>query len=188
MGGVIEKVHFYKFCEEILSKKTHEKDIHKIIQFEKKLRHKLDASEITLDFYLEQINQHFKTNYSKNEYILDIRKYTDFDEKLFEFIKNNLKNKYKLYILSNNSELFIDNKIKKKISEVFEKQFYSFELKERKPEIKIYEIFIKKTKLKSEECLFIDDKERNLLPAKELGFQTYQYKNLEELKQKLFKL
>jgi putative hydrolase of the HAD superfamily len=47
----------------------------------------------------------------------------------------------------------------------------------RKPELKIYRLTLKKLKVKPEECIFIDDKEKNLKPAKKLGIKTVLAKN-----------
>lgn len=41
-----------------------------------------------------------------------------------------------------------------------------------KPEVEIYELFLKRYECLPEECLFIDDKPENLLTARNMGFRT----------------
>ncbi len=50
-----------------------------------------------------------------------------------------------------------------------------------KPDPKIYKRLLKKIRMSAEECLYIDDREYNLLPAKELGMQTILFKNTKQL-------
>jgi len=47
----------------------------------------------------------------------------------------------------------------------------------RKPELKIYKLALKKLKVKPEECIFIDDQNENLKPAKKLGMKVILAKN-----------
>lgn len=67
----------------------------------------------------------------------------------------------------------------------FDKLFFSCEMNSRKPEKKIYEKAISSLKEKPQKILFIDDRIRNLEPAKELGIKTIQYKNLNDIKTQL---
>lgn len=58
----------------------------------------------------------------------------------------------------------------------------------RKPNIKIYEYALEKTKNKPEECIYIDDKADLLLPAKQLGIKTIHFISAESLKEKLIEM
>ncbi|MHA1689699.1 MAG: HAD-IA family hydrolase [Promethearchaeota archaeon] len=53
--------------------------------------------------------------------------------------------------------------------ELFDHVFLSYELSMRKPEIEKYKYVLKKLNAKPEECIFIDDKLVNLVPARKLG-------------------
>jgi FMN phosphatase YigB (HAD superfamily) len=44
---------------------------------------------------------------------------------------------------------------------------------------------LKKLKIDPRQCIFVDDKKENLLPAKKLGMKTILFKNLNNLKEKL---
>ena len=41
--------------------------------------------------------------------------------------------------------------------------------------IKQFEFFLKKSGVKAEECVFVDDKVRNLIPAQTMGFKTIKF-------------
>lgn len=108
-------------------------------------------------------------------------------------LANLLAKKYRVLILSNNSKNgpgFIAKKLKisyKKIPFI-----NSSKVGMRKPGLKIYRYALSKFKLKPGKTLLIDDKERNLRPARRLGMHTFRYKkNYPELlaflnKQRIF--
>ena len=66
--------------------------------------------------------------------------------------------------------------------------FFSRELHVRKPDPDIYKMCLEKMRLNAEECVFIDDMERNLIPAKGLGMKTILFTDLENMKIELEKL
>jgi len=91
-----------------------------------------------------------------------------------------LKEKYRLFLLSNNNEIHYkwimeylntayqlqDN------STFFEKDYYSHLMGLRKPNREIFEYVLQKHDLKVEETLFIDDSPQHLQTAALLGLQT----------------
>lgn len=85
---------------------------------------------------------------------------------------------YQIIIFSNNQSGF-----PKIIGEKLKINFFvypfinSSKIKLRKPFINSYKYVLKKYKLKAQETIFIDDKERNILPAKHLGLHTFHYTN-----------
>lgn len=96
------------------------------------------------------------------------------------FLKD-LKTKYKTYILSNTSPLHIEwvhNHLKKVHGvEEFEGKFlngafYSHELKLAKPEPEIYRVVQSQIGVPPVEILFIDDLERNVFGAREVGWNA----------------
>jgi HAD superfamily hydrolase (TIGR01509 family) len=50
---------------------------------------------------------------------------------------------------------------------------------------RIYKILIKRAGLKAKEILFIDDKKRNIITAKQIGFNTILFKNKQRLEKEL---
>ena len=54
-----------------------------------------------------------------------------------------------------------------------------------KPEPETYELILDRLNAKSKDCLFIDDQEKNLTAAREIGIQTIKFVNAEQLKEDL---
>lgn len=107
---------------------------------------------------------------------------------VFGFAKK-LKKHYKLGLLSNHVEDLMEEWIQEhKLGKVFDAMVLSYKSRKAKPEKAIYLETAKKLKVKPEECVFIDDLERNLLPARELGMKAIHFKNLAQLKKELKEL
>lgn len=100
-----------------------------------------------------------------------------------------LKNKYKLFYLSNSVKERIA-KLNQRfgLTSFFDGGVFSHEVGVRKPDIKIYKIILQKYNLKSEETIFVDDKEKNLPPARELGLKTILFTSAEDLRTRLHEL
>ncbi|KKQ56686.1 MAG: HAD-superfamily hydrolase, subfamily IA, variant 3 [Parcubacteria group bacterium GW2011_GWA2_38_13] len=105
--------------------------------------------------------------------------YTGYREEMLEYIKKNLKGKYKLAILSNQIKTWIEPILKeKKFEEVFDVIITSYNTGFAKPDIRIYKKAIQALGVKAQECIYIEDKPRNVGPAEALGmkvilFQSY---------------
>lgn len=96
---------------------------------------------------------------------------------------------YSVYFVSNEGRGYwkmVDDKFK--ISEIFIDGVVSYQLRVRKPDTKIFKMLIAKYKLVAEECLFIDDNEKNLRGAESLGMKTLHFTNLGQLKEDLRRL
>ncbi len=95
-----------------------------------------------------------------------------------------LKNQgYKLYVLSNMTRHFIAREYKFPIFTYFDGIVYSAPIKMVKPNPEIYEFILKKYSLMPEECLFIDDIEKNLATAARFNIKTFLFKdNVNDLK------
>ena len=93
---------------------------------------------------------------------------------------------YNLYILSNTSELHIEqfntmfnDAAGCKLYDVFTHGFYSFQTGYHKPDPAAFKDVLKKAKIKANETLFLDDNIHNVKAAKELGFNAIHiYENL----------
>lgn len=110
----------------------------------------------------------FKDFVEKYDYYLNkIDYYTDVRD--YEI---SLKKHCKIGILSN--LLILDKKrLDKEVGlSNYDYVFLSFELGLRKPDIRIYEEVQKRLPFKKENILFIDDKEKNVLKAKEFGWNA----------------
>ncbi|MFH0954764.1 MAG: HAD family phosphatase [Candidatus Micrarchaeota archaeon] len=109
------------------------------------------------------------------------------NEGLLEIAKK-LKKKYKVALLSNLNDFHAEITKERGLFEPFDPCLLSCEVGLAKPDPKIFELVLKKMKLLANECVFVDDRERHLKPAKEMGFQTILFKNNEQLVNDLQKL
>ncbi|HPQ20614.1 MAG TPA: HAD family phosphatase [Saprospiraceae bacterium] len=101
------------------------------------------------------------------------------DEHKFEVLRQ-LKNRYRIMILSNTNELHIDwvnRDLKKRnryddFQDLFEGNlYYSFQMGLIKPSIEIFKELISQSGIEPSKTLFIEDTEQNLIPAQSLGMQ-----------------
>ncbi len=105
-----------------------------------------------------------------------------------ELIKDLRKN-YQIGLLSDQTKEWWPYLNKKhNISDNFDFTIISAETGFHKPQKEIYKIALKKANCKPEECLFIDDLEHNLEPAKKLGMKTLLFENPEQIKRDLEKI
>jgi len=92
-----------------------------------------------------------------------------------------LSKKYPLYIASNHIPGFFEREMwLLEAKKYFKKVFASHKMGLAKPNPEFYLAMLKKTGLKAEECLFVDDAKRNLEAAKKLGFVTVWMDNKSE--------
>ena len=103
----------------------------------------------------------------------------NFREKSLLFL-DELKPKYKLFLLSNTNHIHIPefNKIynqkkrEKSFMEFFEKAYFSCEIGLRKPDAASYDWVLKEEKLVPGKTIFVDDSIQNVQAAKLAGMQT----------------
>ena len=106
-----------------------------------------------------------------------------------------LKNRYKIMILSNTNfihKLYYDKLVVdiygKNLKQLFDKVFYSFEVRSRKPELEIYQKVIDESSYSGKEILFFDDMKENLEIPKVIGMKTHHVEDITLTKQFLKKI
>lgn len=95
------------------------------------------------------------------------------------------KEGYRLFCLSNMSVEFYDYLKEREVFQYFDGQIISALEHVIKPEKEIYEVLIQRYDLVPEESVFIDDLEKNLDAARQLGFKTIHFTNKEKGVQEL---
>lgn len=113
---------------------------------------------------------------------------------LLRYLKRNW---YRTAILSNMAGKWAKAMRKKfSLDRYFRPAVFSGYYRAQKPDIRLYKIFVKRAKVKPSDCLYIDNKLVNLMPAHKLGMKTvlfgprkqklercdYAIENLNELK------
>jgi len=128
--------------------------------------------------FLEDVN--VKEDWQKmRDFFLNIY---EINEKVSNFFEEAKAKGIKLILLSNQIEdwwEYLNNKFK--IESYFDEIIVSHLTNTYKPNPDIYEIAIEVSGVKPEECLFIDDLERNLGPAEKIGIKTLLFENAEKL-------
>ena len=133
---------------------------------------------------------------SKQNFILEIQKFVpkasssqiinawnaileELPNERLEILKN-IKDKFSIFLLSNTNTIHIEKIIdklgKKKYEEfynLFDKVYYSHEVKLRKPNADIFKLVIKENCLSIKNTLFIDDSIQHIESAKKIGLKTY---------------
>lgn len=92
-----------------------------------------------------------------------------------------LKKDYKIFLLSNTNYIHYLSYVVDfekatrgiKFNDFFDRAYFSFELKMRKPNIEIYKYVLNEQQLIPEETLFIDDSLENIETAKMLNLKTH---------------
>lgn len=103
----------------------------------------------------------------------------DFPLHRLEFLQL-ISSKYRLFLLSNTDSTHID-KFEHKVGQsfardfysCFEKVYFSFEIRKRKPDENTYKYIINNHNLIPKKTLFVDDKLENIEGAKNLGLNTW---------------
>lgn len=138
--------------------------------------------------YLKKICQKLKIENPKikNFWKKAVQKSFKNQPKTLKLMKKLKEKNYKIGFLSNTEKSAI---------EFFKKQNYDIDVTvfsclegTVKPELKIYEILIKRMQMKPKEIVFLDDKKENILIAQQIGIKRILFKNIKQVKQELKKL
>ncbi len=126
------------------------------------------------------------TDISYKEFVKEISWYK-INNDVLKLIKK-LKGNYKVVLLSDNYDALLKTILNdKKLQNLFDYSFFSNSLHMVKyhDEEKIFRHVLKMINAKPERCIFIDDKEKNLIHAKIMGIHTILFKDINQLKKEL---
>ena len=135
----------------------------------------LPPKKVNVDYYLELWFQLYSivTHFS-----LDME---EIIERFHQagYIVSLMSNTYDIHARSNELRGFYD---------VFDNVFLSSEIGMIKPNIEKYKYVLNKLNTEPKNCIFIDDKIANLIPARELGIIVIRFESLEKFKRQLNKI
>ncbi|HSW85198.1 MAG TPA: HAD family phosphatase [Candidatus Saccharimonadales bacterium] len=106
------------------------------------------------------------------------------NEELFNYI-DELKHDFKIGLLSNVVSGYLEKLFSTDQLARFDNISISFDSGVRKPDQQAYEIAAKGLGVKTHECVFIDDQDRNVVGAQRTGMTTVLYKNVKQLRSDL---
>ena len=116
------------------------------------------------------------------------RKTFKFFPEIIELVKELKKQGIKTAVLSNIFKFEAEVIREHNGYDGFDAVILSYEVGMMKPESDIYKLVIKRLNVKPEECIFVDDQEKNLLPAEELGIKTVLAQNSEQIVKDVFSI
>jgi epoxide hydrolase-like predicted phosphatase len=102
---------------------------------------------------------------------------------------NDLRNNYKLALLTNASKGQLGPLVSSVgLDKLFDEIFISSELGMTKPDHRIFEHALEKMNVKPSETVFVDDLEKHVSAAKDLGINSILYEDFQQMKQELEKI
>lgn len=110
------------------------------------------------------------------------------NELLLRYIDQNLKDRFKISMLSNIADDRISELFREEDISMFDDMVLSYQVGLAKPDKRIYEIASERLGLAPEECVFIDDNSYYCNGAIEIGMQTVIYQNFKQMKTDLEKI
>ncbi|MFH0970587.1 MAG: HAD family phosphatase [Candidatus Diapherotrites archaeon] len=100
-----------------------------------------------------------------------------------------LKKRYKVALLTNNIGIWIESALhKNKLTDFFDVVISSHSVKMAKPNPEIYHEILRALGVSSAECVFIDDKQKNVDTANSMGMHGITFTSTAQLKRDLEKL
>ncbi|MFX0082307.1 MAG: HAD-IA family hydrolase [Candidatus Hodarchaeota archaeon] len=95
---------------------------------------------------------------------------------------------YTVSLMSNTHDIHAKSNMLKGFYDIFDNVFLSNEIGLIKPDLEKYKYVMKKLDTSPKKCVFIDDKIKNLVPARELGIIVIRFESFEKFKETLSEL
>ena len=102
------------------------------------------------------------------------------DPRMKELVLNLKKQGYDLAMLSD-SVPELTEVVRENFPDTFRVEVFSEEVRMRKPNPAIYDLTLERIGNPAEKCLFIDDKEKNLVYPQEIGINVHLFRSVDEL-------
>ena len=183
-GNVIAFYPIDDFLDKMSSHFNVDKELFQKVELQNRLKH--DLGEISTKEFIGNLSKGINRNVIVKEYYSLHQKFGQgkLNEELISLIKN-LKKRYKIFLLSNNSKPTYDSIVKSSLKKIFDKILFSYQVGIKKPNKEFFFKILEDTTFSPKNCLFIDDREDVCIAAKKYGFNTIVFKNNEQLKKEL---
>lgn len=170
----------------------------------RKLKRNLSSGIISSNEFLDKIFDKYYYPFQKTEGSLPPKKIntqyyvelwfdlysqvTQISLEMAEIIERLHQAGYTVSLMSNTHDIHAKSNNLKGFYDIFDYVFLSNEIGFIKPDLEKYKYVMKKLDTKPKKCVFIDDKIRNLVPARELGIIVIRYESLEKFRETLNEL
>ncbi|HET9721943.1 MAG TPA: HAD family phosphatase [Candidatus Saccharimonadales bacterium] len=148
------------------------------------------------------VNKHDSGQITKADFIKGMAKisHKDYDfvaqnindnrpnETLIKYIREQLKLRYKISVLSNAGDDYLSQMLKPQDVALFDDIVLSYRYKMIKPQQEIFELAAERLRVLTTECLFIDDSPNHCDGARRAGMKTIFYKDFPSFKSELEKI
>jgi putative hydrolase of the HAD superfamily len=187
-GGVISKPQNPENVSKMLQILNQDEDDFRSVYREK--RDNYDNGQLSGEEYWHSILQHYglEQNDSNVTKLIqeDIESWTQIDDSMIQFIKENREKLHKLAIISNMTrDCLVFMKKHFQWLELFDELTFSCEVGKNKPNAKIYEAFLCRIEIPPQECLFADDLAENVDGAIKSGMNVIHFKSFLQFRQEL---
>lgn len=170
----------------------------------RKIKRSLSSGRISSNEFLEKIFNKFYYPFQKTdgalppkkvnaEYYLELwfdlySQVTHFSSEMAEIIERLHQAGYTVSLMSNTHDIHVKSNMLKGFYDAFDNVFLSNEIGLIKPDMEKYKYVMKELDTSPKKCVFIDDKIKNLVPARELGIIVIRFELFERFKETLNEL
>jgi len=154
-----------------------------------KLMVEMNSGKINFKEFVQKTERKLNLGINEEEMKEIFRKSIIFSEDVAQIAKE-LSQKYEMIMMSDNDEATVEN-LKKDYPDIltlFSKKYFSHELKMRKPDSEFFKHILKDLNAKGVECIFIDDKQKNVDAAVNEGMIGILFTGADKLKEDLLSL
>jgi HAD superfamily hydrolase (TIGR01509 family) len=144
-----------------------------------------DQAKLNQISYDEFIDQLAKISGTDRGQVLDHTENYHSDIQLLAYIRDQLKPKYKLGIISNAGENWVIKIIGQDNEQMFDDIVLSYECGMVKPQPGIYELSAKNLGVKTAECVFVDDIKTYAEAAENVGMKSIWFHDFAQFRQEL---
>ena len=178
LGGVIYNINYQKTIDKFISIGLDKKKYIYSQEYQSEIFNQLEIGAINSEDFLLKLKKNStsksisKIKNAWNCMLLELPK------ERVKLLKT-IKNKIPVFLLSNTNEIHI-TEIKNKIGQkrytdfynIFDKVYFSHEIKKRKPNLDAFKLILKENNLAAKNVIFIDDSIQHINAAKTIGINT----------------
>ncbi len=150
----------------------------------RKLKDLMNVGKLGYDEFIDGLAQ---ISGASRETVLNYTEEYQPNSELLNYIRSNLKSKYKIGIISNSGADWVE-KIIAGDKELFDDIVLSYQVGHVKPDAKIYELSAKNLGVKPSECLFTDDIRSYCQGAEKVGMKSIWYRDFKGFRAELEKM
>ena len=151
----------------------------------KEINYQMDIGNISFNDFIGQVSQLAGTDFDYTYKSIDN---TPVNKELVDYIKRDLKNRYKIGLLSNAGDDWMEQIFGLGHGDLFDEVALSYAMGYAKPDPNAYRVMLEKINSRPSETVFIDDQHTYIVGAQEYGLKTVHHKDNATTISKLEKL